>query len=203
VTGDNSNADGNDCEDSAAPPDRSESEDSLPASLREEATRLTRHARRTGDDAAAERYRAERESLLAEYDYTARVRDADATLVLHPEEWIEDGTVRPDRIENTDEAVEISLDGPDDEWPVVDRHNCRVVDRIAEEHGEAHAATAEALADYAGNHHESRIEHLTDEQLDRFRTEYFPRNAWPSDEQRAQLAESVAIAREISDALEE
>jgi hypothetical protein len=178
-------------------------DDPLPEEIQKRATRLTRHARTTGDPAAEQRYREERQSLLAEHDYTARVRESDATLVLHPEAWIEDGTVRPDRIEDTDDAVEIPLAGPDDDWAVVERHNRQVVDRVAAEHGEAHAATASALADYAGNHHESRIEHLSDEQLDRFREEYFPRNAWPSDEQRAVLAESVAIALETSERLDE
>jgi hypothetical protein len=178
-------------------------EDPLPEEIQEQATRLTRQARTTGDPAATERYREERASILAEHGYTARVREADATLVLHPEEWIEDGTVRPDRIEDTDEAVEIPLEGPDDDWAVVDRHNRRVVDRVAAEHGETHAATVRALADYAGNHHESRIEHLTDVQLERFREEYFPRNAWPSDEQRAVLADSVGVALEMSERLDE
>jgi hypothetical protein len=178
-------------------------EDPLPEEIQERATTLTRHARRTGDPAATERYREEREALLAEHDYTARVRESDATLVLHPEEWIEDGTVRPDRIECTGDAVEIPLDGPDDDWAVVDRHNRRVADRVDAEYGAAHAATASALADYAGNHHESRIDHLTDAQLDRFLKEYFPRNAWPSDEQREVLEESVAVALEISERLDE
>jgi hypothetical protein len=179
------------------------SDDPLPADIQERATRLTRHARTTGDPDAAQRYRDELQSLLAEHGYTARVRESDATLVLHPEEWTEDGTVRPDRIEDTDDAVEIPLDGPDDDWAVVERHNRRVVDRVAAEYGEPHADTTIALADYAGNHHESRIEHLTEEQIDRFREEYFPRNAWPSDEQRAVLAESVAIALEMSEHLDE
>jgi hypothetical protein len=187
--------------------DRSEAREAtqepLPEAVQEAATRLTRHARATGDSAAEERYRAERESLLAEHDYTARVREADATLVLHPGEWVDDGTVRVDRIEDTDDAVEISLEAPDEDWTVVERHNRRVVDRVADEHGEVHAANVRVLADYAGNHLERRIEHLSDDQIDRFLAEYAVRNAWPSDEQRAVLTESVAIAREVAEKLGE
>ncbi|PSP16076.1 hypothetical protein BRC62_06475, partial [Halobacteriales archaeon QH_10_67_13] len=64
----------------------------------ERATQLTRWARRaTGPDAAE--YRERREKLLEERDYVARVREGPTdTLVLHPAEWVEDGTVRVDRI---------------------------------------------------------------------------------------------------------
>jgi hypothetical protein len=174
----------------------------IPQAVRERATRLTRHARTTDDEAARGRYLTERESLLAEYGYTARVRETDATLVLHPVDWLEEGTVRPDRIQDTDAALEIPLGGPDEDWAVVDRHNRRVVDRVAEEHGEPHAANVDALADYAGNHHEKRIEHLGEREVERFVSDYVVRNAWPTEEQLAVLEESVAIARDVARGLE-
>jgi hypothetical protein len=177
-----------------------EAEDSvaIPEEVRERAAELTRHARTTGEEAAADRYRRERASLLDAYGYTSRVRDADDTLVLHPGDWLEDGTVRLDRIDDTDAAVEIPLAGSSDDWAAVEAHNRRVVEAVAAEHGGAHAGAVSALADYAGNHHERRIEDLTAIQLDRFRTEYVPRNTWLTDEQRAVLEEAVTIAREIA-----
>lgn len=182
----------------------------LPAEAVEEAERLTRLARRVGDPAEAERYEAERDSLLASHGFVARVREQDDTLVCHPAEWLDDGAVRTDRIEDTDRATEVSLSGPGSEsWETVEAHNAALVEAVrtnaADREGvaatdvDAHAATARALADFAGNHYLKRIERLTPGELAEFRTEYLPRNGWPSERQRLLLEASLEIVADVAD----
>lgn len=183
--------------------DESSDEDELPPELVDRAERLTRLARDAVDDAEADAYREERASLLADHDFTARVREDDpgATLVLHPDEWTEDGTIRTDRIEDVDRAVEVSLSGPGDpdEWESVDEHNRDVAARVREARGEVHGDNAEAFADFMGNHYARPVESATDDEVEEFLTEYFPRNAWPSEAQRAVVEDSLDLVFEIAD----
>lgn len=167
---------------------------SLPDSVVARAVELTHRARR-GDDGA----RADRDALLADHGYAARVRaEGDDVLVLHPASWTADGPDDPDAVD-PDAAIEVPLDGGD--YAAVDAFNRRVVDRVRERHGEPHGATAAALADYMGNHHAARIDAATADHLATFHEEYLPRNAWPSDEQLAAAAESVRLTVAAAEAL--
>lgn len=163
----------------------------IPEPVVDEAERLTRLARQAVDDDEAAAYRDRRATLAADHDYRARVRAADDTLVLYPEEWLTDGTVQVDRIEDTDRAVEVSLSGPGDpeRWADVEAHNAALVDRVAEAHGPVHAANARAFADFMGNHYAKEVERASPAEVDEFLTEYYPRNAWPTQEQK-QVVES-------------
>jgi hypothetical protein len=165
----------------------------LPAELREAAERLTRLARRATDDAEAAAYERDRDERLAEYGFTARVRETDDTLVLHPAAWLDGGTVRTDRIADTDRAVEIPRSGAGDpeEWESVEAHNADVVDAVAAESGPVHAANARAFADFMGNHYARRVETATATEVREFLTEYYPRNAWPTDRQRDAVERSL------------
>jgi hypothetical protein len=167
----------------------------LPAAVVEEAERLTRLARRASDPDEAAAYRRARADRLAEHGFTARVREDDPgeTLVLHPADWVEDGTVRTDRIEDTGRAVEVSLEGPGDpdDWDAVEAHNRALVREVRAAHGEVHGDTAAAFADFMGNHCAKRIEDATAREVEEFLTEYFPRNAWPTDEQTAAATQSL------------
>jgi hypothetical protein len=165
----------------------------LPREVVEAAERLTRLARRATDESEAAAYERDRDERLAEYDYIARVRESDDTLVLHPSEWLAGDTVRVDRIEDTDRAAEIPLSGSGDPeaWDTVEAHNTEVVERVAERAGEVHAANARAFADFMGNHYARRVETATAAELEEFVTEYYPRNAWPSDEQRTAITQSL------------
>jgi len=169
----------------------------LPADTIDEAERLTRLAHEAVDDGAATAYREQRAALLAEHGYTARIREEDTgdVLVCHPDEWVEDGVIRPDRVEDTDRGVEVRLEGPGDpeQWDDVDAENRAVVERVRESHGEVHGATARALADFMGNHYAKPIAEATPEELAEFREEYFPRNAWPTEKQRELLDDSVEL----------
>jgi hypothetical protein len=168
----------------------------LPADVVAEAERLTRLARDAVDPAEREVYTDERATLLEEYGFVPRLRERDDTLVLHPEEWVEDGTVRTGRIEDTDRAAEVSLSGPGDpeEWEEVESHNAALVATVreaADENAAAHAANARAFADFMGNHYAKRIERATADEVREFLAEYYPRNAWPSERERSLVEESL------------
>ena len=111
---------------------------------------------------------------------------------------MEDGTVRLDRIEDRSRAVEIPLGGVGDEeeWDAVEADNREVVERIEERAGSVHAANARAFADFMGNHYVRRVGSAEDREVRDFLEEYFPRNAWPSDEQRAVVEESLRLVFE-------
>ncbi|WP_277540491.1 DUF7108 family protein [Haloarcula laminariae] len=172
----------------------------LPADTRDEVERLTRLARQAVDEGAAAAYRDQRAALLDDHDYDARIREEDTgdVLVCYPSEWVEDGVIRPDRVEDTDRGVEIRLSGPGDpdEWDEVEARNRAVVEAVRDDHGETHAATVRALADFMGNHYAKPIAEATPDELAEFREEYFQRNVWPTEEQRELLDDSVQLAIE-------
>ena len=180
-----------------------ESDDELPADVTERAERLTRLARDAVDDAESAAYRKERDELVADYDFTAREREDDSgsVLVLHPEEWTEDGTIRVERVEDTDRAVEIPLDAPGDpeNWEVVDSHNREVAELVRAEHGDVHGDNAAAFADFMSNHHARPVESATSGEVSEFFTEYFPRNAWPTKEQQVVVEKSVELCFDVID----
>jgi hypothetical protein len=188
--------------DSDADTDTEEPTTELPEGVVDRAERLTRLLRSAVDPAEREAYRSDRRALLAEYGYTARVREDDdgETLVCHPEEWTEDGVIQIDRIDDTDRAVEITLSGTGDggDYDAVDAHNRAVAEAVRDEHGDVHGETAEAFADFMSNHYAKRIEAATEGEREEFRTEYFPRNAWPSDEQRRRLEQSLEVIFDVA-----
>ncbi|WP_049924609.1 DUF7108 family protein [Halopiger djelfimassiliensis] len=174
----------------------------LPADVVDEAERLTRLERTATDENEAAAHERRRDRLLAEHDFTARVRDdgGDDVLVLHPEEWHEDGVIRTERIENISRAIEIPLEGTGDpdNWEAVDDHNRDLVAAVRAQHGDVHGENAAALADFVGNHYAKPIESLTAAELAEFRTEYFVRNAWPSEKQRDAIDESIRLVYETA-----
>jgi len=170
----------------------------VPPAVVDEAERLTRLAREAVDDDAAAAYRADRDERLDAHAFTARVREDDTgeTLVLHPQEWVEDGTIRPERVDDTDRAIELSLSGTDspDDWQAVDDHNRDLVDSVRDAHGDQHAAVVDVLADFASNHYAKPIEDLSATELREFEGEYVTRNAWLDDDALAVLEEGVRSA---------
>ncbi|RZV08427.1 hypothetical protein BDK88_3403 [Natrinema hispanicum] len=178
-------------------------ETDLPRDVVDEVERLTRLTRTTVDDNEATAYEDRRDDLLDEHDFTSRIRDDDGddVLVLHPEEWHEDGVIRTDRIEDIDRAVEIPLEGTGDpdEWDDVDAHNRDLVATVRDTHGDVHGDNAAILADFAGNHYAKAVESLTGDELTEFRTDYFVRNAWPSDDQQDVIEESIELIFETAD----
>jgi hypothetical protein len=174
-------------------------EQELPADVVDEAERLTRRARGAADDAEQAGARRARARLLADHGFTARVREDTerAVLVLHPAEWVADGTVQSERIDDLDRSIERPLSGVGtDDWETVDSHNRDLVAAVEEAHGATHGANVAALADFAGNHYSKRIEALTGQEISLFVDEYYPRNVWPTDDQRAVVEESVRLVFE-------
>ncbi|GAB3414484.1 hypothetical protein GCM10027435_09480 [Haloparvum alkalitolerans] len=198
-----------DSADAGEPSDAEESADpdaervpDIPRDAVTEAERLTRLARDAVDDAAATAYRERRDELVAAHDYEPRIREEDDTLVLYPAEWVEDGTVQFDRIEDTDRGVEVSLSGPGDaeRYEEVASHNDAVADRIEREHGAAHAANVRAFGAFMANHYVKELDRATLDERAEFLEEYYPRNVWPDEEQRAVVEESLTL---VDDALSE
>jgi hypothetical protein len=198
--------------------EHADSDRELPEETVEQAEQLTRRAREAVDDAEAAAYREQRGDLLADHEFTARVREDDTgeTLVLHPDEWTEsvapeeqragggdaaEVRIRTDRIEDTGRAVEVSLSGPGDpdEWEAVAEHNREVAARVRETHGEVHGDNAEAFADFMSNHYARPVESATEDEVAEFCSEYFPRNAWPSEKQRAAVEDSLELVFEAAD----
>jgi hypothetical protein len=177
--------------------------DRLPENVVAEAERLTRHARNAVDDDEADAYRADREERLAEYGFTARVReeDAGAVLVCHPVEWVEDGTVQFGDIDDTGRAVERRLSGPGEagEFETVDAHNRDVVAEIEARADPVHAENAAAFADFMSNHYVRRVETATGEEIREFLEWYFPRNAFPTETQRDAIEESLRRIFDVTD----
>ena len=172
----------------------------LPDDVLVEAERLTRLARNAVDANERAAYRERRDRLLESYDYTARVRDADDTLVCHPTSWLDDGVVRTEHIDDLDEAVEVSLSGPGDpdDWAAVDARNRELVEAVRDAHGEVHAANAAAFADFMGNHYAKPMVEAAGREVDEFLAEYFVRNAWPTGEQRAVVDRSIELVFETA-----
>ena len=173
----------------------------LPADVVTRAATLTRRVRQAVDDDERAALSAERDRLLADHGYVARVREnaAGETLVLYPDEWVDDGVLRVDRVQDTGRAVERSLSGVgSDDWGDVAAHNRRIADRVADVHGDPHGATAHAYADFMSNHYAKRVERATPAERWEFREEYFPRNAWPTEVQRETIEESLRCVEEIA-----
>ncbi|WP_254822786.1 DUF7108 family protein [Haloglomus halophilum] len=176
--------------------------DTLPREVADEAERLTRLARDAIDENEATAYRERRADLLADHEYTSRIRgeNTEATLVLHPTEWVVDGSVHPDRIEDIDRGIEVPLEGAGDaeDWDAVDEHNATVAEQVADEHGEVHGANARAFATFMSNHYARPVEEATERMREEFLADYFPRNAWPSEEQRAVVEASLELVTEAA-----
>lgn len=187
---------------------RRDGDDGLPEDVVEHAERLTRLAREAVDENERAAYRREREALMADHGedgYAARVREDDtgATLVLYPREWLDDGVVDVEQIEDTGRAVERSLSGPGDgdDWAAVAEHNSAVADRVRADHGEVHGETAAAFAAFMSNHYAKPIERATPDERAEFREEYLPRNAWPSEAQLERLDRSMELILETAASL--
>lgn len=179
----------------------------LPEAVTDEAERLTRLARAAADEAERRAYRRERTALLDEHGFTARVREEGTgeVLVCYPKEWVEDGKIRTERIADTGRAVERRLSGSGDpeDWETVAAHNETVAEHVAESHGAVHGANARAFADFMSNHYARRVESAGERARTEFLTEYFVRNAWPSDEQRAVVETSLSHVFAAADAIDD
>lgn len=176
----------------------------LPEDVLDRVEQLTRRVREAVDENERDAYRSERDDLLADHGYAARVREDDtgATLVCYPDAWTDDdGVVQLDAVEDTDRAVERSLSGTgsDEDWNAIDAHNSEIARRVRDRHGDVHGANAEAFATFVSNHYAKPVEKATAAERREFLTEYFPRNAWPTAEQEAAVERSLELVDEAAD----
>ena len=159
------------------------------------------HLARDADGAEADAYRKRRDGLLADHGYAARVRSEPTrdVLVCYPDEWIVDGVVQIDDIESLDRAIEIPLSGPGDpdDWNAVDEANRKLAARIRERYGDVHGDNADAFAAFMSNHYAKRIASATPAERREFREEYFVRNAWPSDAQKAAVERTLELLGDV------
>lgn len=174
----------------------------LPESVIEQAVRLTRRARAAVDPNEAAAYRTERNEKLATHGYEARVREetTGAVLVCYPSEWMEDGTVQLDAIEEQSRAIERTLAGPDQnqEFETVDAHNRELVAQVREVGGPVHAENAAAFADFMGNYYVRPMESASAAEVTEFLNEYYPRNVWPTTEQETLVEASLQLVFETA-----
>lgn len=184
--------------------DRDGEQEELPETVVEEAERLTRLARAAVAEEERAEYRAHREAILEDHGFTARVREEGTgdVLVVHPAEWHdkEEGVVKTDRIEDLSRASEVRLSGPGspDDWEDIEAENRALVEEVRAEHGDVHGDNAALLADFMGNHYARPMASATAAELSEFRSEYYVRNAWPTDEQRAAIGESIRLVFETA-----
>ncbi len=174
----------------------------LPESVIEQAVRLTRLARAAVDENEAMAYQAERDEKLAAYGFRARVREetTGAVLVCYPTEWLDDGTVQLEAIEDQSRAVERTLAGPEHnhQFEEVDTHNRELVAQIRETGGPAHAANAAAFADFMSNYYVRPMESASAAEVNEFLSEYYPRNVWPTSEQETIVEDSLRLVFETA-----
>lgn len=194
----------------------------LPPDVAEEAARLTRLARDAEErdptsgpyedetldsqpPREADVYRDRRDQLLAHFDYVSRVREereGGLTLVCYPEEWLdESGVVRLDAELDTTRAVEIPLSGPGEQgdFECAAAANNELVEAVREKYGGDHAANVRSFADFMSNHYARPAESASAAEVWEFLEHYYPRNAWPTDEQAAMVEESLRSAFEARD----
>lgn len=174
----------------------------LPPDVTDEVERLTRLALDTVDQNEADAYRRKRDRILADYGYTARVRSEQTrdVLVCYPTDWIEDGAVRPERIEDLDRAVERPLGGVGENtvFEDVEATNRELVAAVEEDAGRIHAKNARAFADFMGNHYVRPMHAATDAEIREFLDEYYPRNVWGSAKERAVIEESLRVVFDVA-----
>lgn len=170
--------------------------DELPEEIVEKAVELSQKAQHP--QLPTDRFERERDALVSEYGFRARIRDDDSrgpVLVCYPDDWLSEGTVRLSRVDNTDRAVERPLFTveTDQTWERVYSHNEEVVTQVFNEFGEVHGENAQAFADYMSNHYKRQVESAGSHELNEFLNEYYPRNAWPSEAQKRVVEESLRL----------
>jgi hypothetical protein len=155
----------------------------------DEAARLTRVALSGNDDA-----REERNDLVSERGYDARLRD-DGVLVLYPADWIdEDGVVDMEAFD-ADEAYEVPLDGGG--FDDAREKNEALLDEFVEEVDDSVAFNAREFAEFCENHHAVAVEDASQKHVDRFVNDYYVRNVWTNDEVEERVEEALgALLRE-------
>lgn len=168
--------------------------DTLPEAVRDRVLAIARQER-SAPESRRQVLEHRRGALLADHGYASRIRrDEDgAVLVCYPDDWLEAGTVDTDRIEDLDRAIELPLDRGDQDadWAEIAAANEAIADRVNAEHGQVHGANAARFVAFMNDHRGRKVETATEADIEEFLTEYYPRNAWPNDRERAAVESSI------------
>lgn len=159
----------------------------------EEVIRLTREAL-AGDEEA----RMERDEFVQRHGYRARYREDDRVLVLYPDDWVEDGEVVLDEVEDVDRALEVDLER-EMEWRDAHRENEEVLREFEERFDDWQAYNARAFTEFLENHYSTSIHGATERLVEEFLGEYYPRNVWPPEEAEGCVEESVELLLETAE----
>lgn len=159
----------------------------------ERAVEFTRHGLRTGDEEVLER----RDRLVRSHGHRARLRLDDMVLVLYPEEWVEDGEVRFEEVEDVDRALEVELE-PEKEWGEAHSENKELLSEFGERVEDHHVYNARVFTEFLENHYSISVMDARQEHVNEFLEEFYPRNAWPSRQARVCVDESVEMFLEFA-----
>ena len=118
-------------------------------------------------------------ALAAENGFVARLRD-DETLVLYPDDWVVDGKVDLERIDDTDRAYEIPLSEKGESWEDVHSYNSDVIEKLSEmeEITETEVSNAEYFVEFVENHYILPVDEVSQKHVREFLEDYYPRNVW-------------------------
>lgn len=173
----------------------------IPEGVLDDVVSLSQKAIQAVDQQEISAYQQRRDDLLAPFGYTCRIRtDNDGeVLVCYPKEWLDGDTINIDKMDDLTQAIERPIfDSPSERnFSEIEQHNRAIASGIAKDHGPIHGTTASAFADFMSNHYKQRIEEATVTEFEEFRTEYFPRNAWPSDVQKRVLDETIQLLKTV------
>ncbi|MDY7081762.1 MAG: hypothetical protein SXQ77_04995, partial [Halobacteria archaeon] len=133
----------------------------------------------------------ERDALAAKHGYRARLRDDD-TLVLYPDDWVEEGEVRVEDIEDTSRAVEVPLEGHRD-WEEARDMNDEILDELKRDTEDFHYENARAFAEFTENHYSMSVKDVRPKHVREFLEDYYVRNTWTSEEAQEKVEASLYV----------
>jgi len=128
--------------------------------------------------------------------YRWRIREADSTLVCVPGTWFNDGVVMPERVD-TAEAIEIECAPSATGYDAVATANAEVAAAVSAAYGPTHGENAAIIARFMSAHMRRPIASMTEADRAAF-DEFYRRNAWPSDDAKEVITQSVKLMRELA-----
>lgn len=163
-------------------------EDETPAWV-DEVVELARPALGGGD-------LSEAREAAGQHGFGVRLRDT--VLVLYPEDWLEDGVVRPDV--DVDRAFEVDLADTADRQRARERNEKLLGEfESSVERGTVDDVAVEDVvfnvrrfAEFCANHHGVAVDEAGDV-VEEFVSDYYVRNVWASESQREALVASLDV----------
>ena len=133
--------------------------------------------------------------IVGDAGYRWRMREADSTMVCVPITWFEDEVIVPERVDTAD-AIEIECAPSAAGYDAVAAANAEVAAAVGAAYGAAHGENAAIIARFMTAHLRRPIASMTEADRVAF-SEFYLRNAWPSDDAKEVIDQSVKITREL------